>query len=69
MGRTHEVMTIQDEIPDFFSKSHQDLKTKPYSRKQVLNMMLNINVTQNRTRNRRKRIILDGLMNDLITLL
>jgi hypothetical protein len=61
--------TLQYESPSFLTRSESDLKLKPYTQRDVLTMITNIRVTQNRTRNRRKKLILDGLMNDLITLL
>jgi hypothetical protein len=57
------------ESPSFLTRSEIDLKLKPYTQEEVLTMIVNVKVKLNKARNRRKKVILDGLMRDLITLL
>jgi len=61
--------TLNYESPSFLTRSESDIILKAYTQEEVLTMIVNVKVKLNKARNRRKKLILDGLMNDLITLL
>jgi hypothetical protein len=61
--------TLNYESPSFLTRSEKDIILKPYTQEEVLTMIVNVKVKINKARNRRKKLILDGLMDDLITLL